>query len=77
MTFKEWTTVIQVGTGVAVGILLYRDADGVMPATIELAAERTLWSLGGVIVLNSVASIVIAILVSIARGEEMKDERSD
>ena len=54
MTFKEWTAVIQVGTGVAVGIWLYRDADGLMPATI-----------------------VIAILVSIARGEELKDERSD
>ncbi len=77
MTFKEWTAVIQVGTGVAVGIWLYRDADGLMPATIELAAQRTLWAMGGVIVVNVVASIVIAILVSIARGEELKDERSD
>jgi len=77
MTFKEWTAVIQVGTGVAVGIWLWRDADGVMPATIELAAQRTLWALGGVIVLNIVGSIVIAILVSIAQGEELKDERSD
>jgi hypothetical protein len=77
MTFKEWTAVIQVGTGVVVGVWLWRDAEGVMPATIELAAQRTLWALGGVIVLNIVASIVIAILVSIAQGEELKDERSD
>ena len=39
MTFKEWTAVIQVGTGVAVGIWLYRDAEGAMPATIEAMYE--------------------------------------
>ncbi|MCC6736003.1 MAG: hypothetical protein IT534_07720 [Bauldia sp.] len=77
MTFKEWTAVVQVGSGVAVAWWLWRDADGVLPATVGLAAQRTLWALGGVILLNVVLSIVVAILVSIARGEELRDERAD
>jgi protein-S-isoprenylcysteine O-methyltransferase Ste14 len=77
MTYKEWTAVVQVGSGVAVAVWLWRDVDGVLPATVELAAQRTLWALGGAIVLNIVLLIVLAILVSIARGEELKDERAD
>lgn len=77
MSFKQWTAVVQIVTAIVVGVWLYNDAGGVLPASIEDAAERTLWAMGIVIVLNIVLSIVMAIAVSIARREEMKDERAD
>lgn len=79
MSFKQWTAVIQIAAAVIVLVWLVNDATGAAgwPGTVRAAAEKTLWALLGVIVFNIVASIVMAIVVSVSRGEEFKDERAD
>ena len=79
MSFKQWTAVVQLVAAGIVGVWLLREVSvaGAFPDTIEDAARRLLWALGFIIAFNILASIVTAILVSIARGEEIKDERAD
>ena len=79
MTFKEWTAAIQVLSGIAVAGWLGIEAmgGGIADGTVQGVATQLLWAIGAVIVINIVAVIVIAILVSIARGEELKDEAAD
>ena len=79
MTFKEWTAVIQLLSGAAVAAWLGMEAmgGGIADGTVAGVAMRLLWAIGAVIVINIVAMIVIAILVSIARREEFKDEAAD
>lgn len=79
MSFKQWTAVIQIVAAVIVLIWLVRDATGAdaWPGTVQEAARTTLWALLAIIVFNVVASIVMAIVVSIAQGQEFKDEAAD
>jgi hypothetical protein len=78
MTFKEWTAVIQLAGLVVIGGWLASDfVAGAGDSSVAAVATRLVWAIGAVIVFNIVVTIVMAILVSIARGEEFKDERAD
>lgn len=78
MSFKEWTAIVQLAGVVLIAGWLVMDfmAGGanVGPAAL---AMKLVWAIGAVIVFNIVAIIVVTILVSIARREELKDEASD
>ena len=79
MSFKEWEAAIQIVSALVVTIWLVADAmgPGIGDGTVASVAMRLLWAIGAVIVFNIVVIIVVAILVSIARREEFKDEKAD
>jgi uncharacterized membrane protein len=79
MTFKEWTAVIQIAGVILIGLWLWRDfsTDPAAFATVNATASRLVWLILAVIVFNIVATIVVAILVSIAQGRALKDEAAD
>ena len=79
MSFKEWTAVVQLAGVVVITIWLANDltSGGMGELTVAAVAMRLLWAIGAIIVFNIIALIVVAILVSIARREEFKDEKDD
>lgn len=79
MTYKEWTAVIQLLSAAVIGAWLVSDVMGVGIGddTVASVAMRLLWAIGAAVVFNIVATIVITILVSVARREEFKDEAAD
>jgi uncharacterized membrane protein len=79
MTYKEWAAVIELLSAAVIGVWLVYDAmnGGLGDGTVASVAMRLLWAIGTVIVFNILATIVITILVSIARREEFKDEAAD
>jgi len=79
MTFKEWTAVTQIVGVIIVGLWLWRDVgtDPAAFATVNGAASRLVWLVAIAIAFNIAAIIVVTILVSIARGRELKDEPAD
>jgi uncharacterized membrane protein len=79
MSFKEWEAAIQIAGAVVVTLWLIADAlgPGIGDGTVASVAMRLLWAIGAVIVFNIIVIIVVAILVSIARREEFKDEKAD
>jgi uncharacterized membrane protein len=80
MSFKELTAWVQIIGAIIIGGWLINDAlSGGFESTMPLSAiaMKLLWAIGAVIVFNIVGIIIAAILVSIARGEEIKDEKAD
>jgi Cu/Ag efflux pump CusA len=76
MSYREWQAVIQLGGLVAVTAWLLTD----VPAgglSVAAAAGRALWAIGALVVFNIVATIVVGILIGIARQQELKEERAD
>lgn len=78
MSYKEWQAIIELVGAAAIAAWLILDTATNGPgSTIGTAAMKLLWFMGAVIVFNIVATIVVTILVSIARRETFKDERAD
>lgn len=78
MSFKEWTAVVQVLGVVVIGAWVVLDAlGGGWDLPLAVVAMKMLWTIGAVIVFNIVTIIVVAILVSVSQGAELKDERAD
>jgi hypothetical protein len=79
MSFKEWTAVVQVVGVVVICGWLVNDvmATGLATGGVAGVAMKLVWAIGGAIVFNIVGLIIVAILVSIAQGKELKDERAD
>lgn len=78
MTYKEWQAIVQVGGVLAVAVWVGLDisANG-LGATIPEAAVKLVWAMAGLIVFNILATIVVVILVSMVRREELHDEGTD
>ena len=78
MSYKEWTAIVQL---VGVGLIGYWLVNDLMTVGIghdpAAVATKLLWAIGGVIVFNIVALIVVAIVLSIIQREEFKDEADD
>ena len=78
MSFKEWTAVVQiVGVILILGWVVLDALGGGALQPLQAVATKLAWAIGAVIVFNIAAIIVVAILVSIARREELKDEKAD
>ena len=79
MSFKEWTAVTQILSGVLIGGWVAWDylTGGAAGLGMAAVAMKLIWAIVVVIVFNIVAIIVITILVSIVRREELKDEKTD
>ena len=80
MSFKELTAWVQIIGAVVIGGWLVNDAiNGGFASTVPLSAVamKLLWAIGAVIVFNIVGIIIATILVSIAQGAELKDEKAD
>ena len=80
MSFKELTAWVQILGVLAVGGWLINDAlNGGFASAIPLSAiaMKLVWTIGAVIVFNIVGIIIATILVSIAQGAELKDEKAD
>lgn len=79
MSYKEWNAAVLLVSAVLVAGWLGWDAlsrERWNDAPSEIAATM-LWALLASILLNVAGMIAVAILVSIARREELRDERSD
>lgn len=77
MTFKEMSAAVMLLGVVVVSAWVLREALGDPGATLQAVATRLCWAIGALIVFNIVAIIIFAILVSIAQGREIQDERAD
>ncbi|UJW86759.1 hypothetical protein [Devosia sp. SL43] len=77
MTFKEMNAAVMLLGSVVISGWVLRDALSGPPMALSDVAARLCWAIGAAIVFNIVAIIVFAILVSIAQGHEIKDERAD
>ena len=80
MSFKELTAWVQIIGAIVVGGWLINDGlNGGFASTFPLSAiaMKLLWAIGAVIVFNIAGIIVATILVSIAQGAELKDEKAD
>lgn len=77
MSFKEWNAAVTIAVSVVVGIWVAIEAIGSPAPSLAAMAGRLVWAIGVTIVLNIVLMIAMAILVSMARREEFKDERAD
>lgn len=78
MSYKEWTATVQV-VGVAIMAIWLAMDISAGGAGLGMAAQamKLIWAIGAAIVFNIVAIIVVTILVSIARREQLKDEQED
>ena len=78
MSMKEISAVVMVLGAVVISVWVGSDLLASGPAgEMSAAAWEMLWAIGYVIVFNIIAVIVGVIVVSIARREEVKDERAD
>lgn len=79
MSYKEWTVIVQLAGGALIVGWLALDAagGGLGDGTPAGLAIRLLWAMAAIIGFNIVGMILVAILVSMARGEELKDEPAD
>ena len=79
MTYKELTAVVQIVSVavVACWVGLQMAGNPEVTASVPAAAMMLLWAIGISIVFNIAVLIVGTILVSIAQGREVKDERAD
>lgn len=77
MNGKELTAWIQIIGGIAVLAWLAFKVAGEGFGTPATLATTLLWAIGAMIVINIVGIIVAAILVSIVRREELRDEPAD
>jgi formate/nitrite transporter FocA (FNT family) len=80
MSFKELTAWVQIIGAVAIGGWLINDALGggfASDVPLPAIATKLMWAIGAVIVFNIAGIIIATILVSIAQGAELKDEKAD
>lgn len=79
MTFKELTAAVQVLSVVVIGgwVINQATSNAELAGSVQAVATMLCWAIGASIVFNIAATIVGAILVSIAQGQEIKDERAD
>jgi len=80
MSIKELTALVQIIGVVVIGGWLINDAlNGGFASAIPLSsiAMKLVWAIGAMIVFNIAGIIIAAILVSIAQGAELKDEKAD
>jgi len=80
MSIKELTALVQIIGVVVIGAWLINDAlNGGFASAIPLSsiAMKLVWAIGAIIVFNIAGIIIAAILVSIAQGAELKDEKAD
>jgi formate/nitrite transporter FocA (FNT family) len=79
MTFKEWNAAIMLAGQALVTGWLVNDAMRVraLEPTVAQVSRTLLWAIAAMVVFNIVGTIVVTILVSIARREELKDEAAD
>lgn len=80
MSFKELTAWVQVISSIVVGGWLINDAlNGGFTSAMPLSAiaMKLLWAIGAAILFNIVGLIVAAIILSIAQGAAIKDEKAD
>jgi nitrate reductase gamma subunit len=78
MSTKEISAFVMVLSAVVISGWVAWDAMGNgVAATAAEAAGKMVWAIGYSIVFNIVAVIVGVIVVSVARREEVKDERAD
>lgn len=76
MTFKEMNAAVMLLGAVVISAWVWMGAAGVSAALPDVAA-RLCWAILASIAFNIVAVIVFTILISIAQGRELKDERAD
>ncbi len=77
MSFKQWSAVIQLAGSAVVAIWLFANPPAADAMDFAAIARRLLWAVLALVAFNIVMTIVVVILVSIARREEMKDEAAD
>lgn len=79
MSFKEWTAIVQLVGGVLIAAWLTTEAlgPGLGDGTPGGLAIRLLWALAAIIGFNVIGVIGVTILVTMARGEQLKDEPAD
>ncbi len=77
MSYKEWEAVVSIIAAMVIGAWVIFEALTNPPATVAMVASRLLWAILYAVLFNIAAMIVTAILVSIARRAEFKDEAAD
>jgi formate/nitrite transporter FocA (FNT family) len=79
MTFKEWNAASMLAGQALVTAWLVDDAmrAGALERSVAQVSRTLMWATAAMVAFNIVATIVVAILVSIVRREELKDEAAD
>lgn len=77
MTFKEMSAGVMLLGALVISGWVLREMIASPAMTLAEVATKLCWAIGASIVFNVVAVIVFTILVSIAQGGEMKDEKAD
>lgn len=77
MTYKEMNAAVMLLGAVVIGAWVFLGAGEASALPLDEAAKRLCWAILASIVFNIVAVIVFTILISIAQGRELKDERTD
>lgn len=77
MTFKEMNAVVMLLSTIVISAWVVMGALGDPDATVSEVAVRLCWAMLASVAFNIVAVIVFTILLSIAQGQELKDERAD
>ncbi|HEV2518811.1 MAG TPA: hypothetical protein VGV07_26425 [Devosia sp.] len=77
MSYKEWEAVVGIIASIVIAAWVIFEALTNPPATVVTVASRLLWAILYGVLFNIAAMIVTAILVSIARRSEFKDEKAD
>jgi uncharacterized membrane protein len=77
MTFKEMNAGVMLLSVLAISGWVAMQGIGDPAATVSAVAARLGWAILASMVFNMAAVIVFSILVGIAQGQELKDERAD
>lgn len=77
MSYKEWEAVVSIIAAIVISAWVIFEALTNPPPTVTAVAGRLLWAILYGVLFNIAAIILTAILVSIARRAEFKDEKAD
>ena len=79
MTFKQWQAVVALAVQGLIAGWLVIDAtrSPVLDPTVAATATKLMWAMLAIVGVNIVGNVIVAIVVSVARGEALKDERAD
>lgn len=77
MSYKEWQAVIQIAGVVLVLGLLLAGVFGPLADTPLEVARRLLWAVGAAIGFNVLATVVVSVVLTAARGEQFEDAPAD
>ena len=77
MTYKELNAAVMILSGAGIAAWVAWQAVGDPAPDLVSVAWRLLYAIGFTIIINIVLIILATIVVSIARREELKDERAD